>query len=80
MPPLRERKDEIVGLAEKHIAKWDTTTMKRSLAPSARAALVAHPWPGNLRQLGVVIDRAVLLTGAPEITAQDLFGVPGVDG
>ena len=43
-----------------------------SMAPAAIAALVAYDWPGNVRQLGRVIERAIALTSSLHITLGDL--------
>lgn len=68
IPPLRERRDEIVPLAERFArdaAKRDSVGFSR-FAESAQSALVAHDWPGNIRELKNVIERAVLFSrGAP---------------
>ena len=73
IPSLRERKDEIVPLAEHFIA----TAAHRygrsaSLSASARAYLTAHAWPGNLRELRNACERAVLLAPSSVIERDDL--------
>jgi two-component system response regulator HydG len=64
LPPLRERGDDVVQLAEfflrKFAAQYDVPPV--SLAPDARRALLAYPWPGNVRELRNAIERAVLLS------------------
>jgi len=74
MPPLRERATDIPRLAEKmleffaaHAGKLATT-----LSPEAQAALERHPWPGNLRELRNVIERAVILSRGDSIGVADL--------
>src|SRR5262249_43895908 len=47
----------------------------KTLTPDARAALLAHRWPGNIRELANVMERAALLTDTPMVTAEAL-GVP----
>jgi len=66
IPPLRERADEIVPLAEAFARG------RAALAPDAIAALRAHAWPGNVRELKNVIERAVVLADGGRITARDL--------
>jgi two-component system response regulator AtoC len=63
VPPLRERREEIIPLAEAFLqrARRVHATAATGLAPDATAALLAHNWPGNVRELRNVIDRAVLL-------------------
>jgi two-component system response regulator FlrC len=71
IPPLRERPGDIVPLAE-HFARRFTAANglpAMALAPSALAALAAHPWPGNVRELENTLHRAVLLATGPVIDA-----------
>ena len=67
LPPLVERRDDIVPLAEHFLAATNAT-----LDEGARAALVAHTWPGNVRELKNAIQRAALLCKDGLITADDL--------
>ena len=74
LPPLRERGDDIVLLAEKFVA--DFTRGRPGtvvLGPAARAALLGHPWPGNVRELKNTIERAVHLAHHGVIEPSDLF-------
>jgi NtrC-family two-component system response regulator AlgB len=64
VPPLRERRDEILPLARSFIgffARRSRRDLPR-LTPEAETALVAYPWPGNIRELRNAIERAVILT------------------
>lgn len=71
LPPLRERKDDILLLADHFVAK-SSTEMAKHLSADARALLNAYDWPGNVRELANVIERAVLLSGPrAEIRATD---------
>jgi two-component system NtrC family response regulator len=71
LPPLRERKDDILLLANHFLAKSRINGTKH-LSPGARHLLEAYKWPGNVRELANVIERAVLLSGARgEIRATD---------
>ncbi|MCC6921312.1 MAG: sigma-54-dependent Fis family transcriptional regulator [Alphaproteobacteria bacterium] len=70
VPPLRERRADVLALA-KHFAKKYAAANgvpDRALDATARAALLAHPWRGNVRELENTIHRAVLLARGPEIT------------
>jgi transcriptional regulator with PAS, ATPase and Fis domain len=69
VPPLRERAEEIPGLARLFASEASSAMGRDALAISAEAIsiLCAHPWPGNVRQLKNVIDRAVALCTGPEI-------------
>jgi len=59
VPPLRDRPADVVPLAEAALARAGG----RSLAPCARAALVAHDWRGNVRELESAIERAAVFAG-----------------
>jgi DNA-binding NtrC family response regulator len=74
IPPLRDRRAELEPLARQFAgdaAKRDGRPVPE-LAPDALAAIRAYPWPGNIRELRNVIDRAVLLAGDGPISAQAL--------
>ena len=81
IPPLRERQEEIAGLAA-HFLSLTCAKLKREppvLGAAALAALCAYPWPGNLRELRNVMDRAALLARDAEVTV-DVLGLPAVVG
>jgi transcriptional regulator with AAA-type ATPase domain/tetratricopeptide (TPR) repeat protein len=71
VPPLRERGDDIVFLAEQFLARacteYDRPPAK--LDADARAALRTYAWPGNVRELSNVIERVAVLSETPTITA-----------
>jgi len=74
MPPLRERKDDILALTQAFVRKF-TGELKRKvdgIAPDAQKALARYHWPGNIRELENAIERAVLLTEGPVISVEDL--------
>jgi transcriptional regulator with GAF, ATPase, and Fis domain len=74
IPPLRERRADIVPLAE-YFASRMARTMGRAetvLTEDAWAALEAHPWPGNVRELKNVVERAVVLTRSDRVSAAEL--------
>jgi DNA-binding NtrC family response regulator len=75
VPPLRERPEEIEPLARRFVARF-AGLLGRSRAPvlnaSALERLCAHRWPGNVRELRNAIERAVLLSGAGDITPDNL--------
>jgi two-component system, NtrC family, response regulator AtoC len=77
IPPLRERRSEILPLARK-FANDVAASLGRPCAPAlgadAVALLEAHYWPGNIRELRNVIERAVLLCAADTIRAEHLPG------
>jgi DNA-binding NtrC family response regulator len=74
MPPLRERKDDIVPLAASFIRKFSAELKKRidGLQPDAQKLLMRYNWPGNIRELQNTIERAVLLAEGRAITTDDL--------
>jgi transcriptional regulator with GAF, ATPase, and Fis domain len=74
VPPLRERKDDIVELALHFLEDANRRTNKSvtQIEESALEALMNHSWPGNIRELENVIERAVVLAEGPRITCQEL--------
>ena len=74
LPPLRERGDDVLLLAE-HFLETFRTAMNKSvdgLAPAARQKLLLHRWPGNVRELRNAIERALILETAREIQPSSL--------
>jgi pSer/pThr/pTyr-binding forkhead associated (FHA) protein len=69
LPPLRERPEDVLPLAERFLARMapHMGCHVQGFTDEARATLRAHPWPGNARQLANAIERALLLMppGAP---------------
>src|SRR5215510_3078608 len=74
LPPLRERGEDVVLLAEHFLAHAcdDYGLAAKTLTPEARAALLAYEWPGNVRQLANVMERVALLADATAVTAPAL--------
>jgi two-component system NtrC family response regulator len=75
IPPLRERKDEILQIAQKvleqNCIKYGFD-LKR-FSDEAVKQLLDYHWPGNIRELISVVERAVILSEGDEITPQELF-------
>ncbi|MDE2279284.1 MAG: sigma-54-dependent Fis family transcriptional regulator [Xanthomonadaceae bacterium] len=71
LPPLSERTDDVLPLAEHFLAG------RATLGDAAREALLAYPWPGNVRELKNAIERAALLAGGKPITPE-LLNLPQV--
>ena len=70
LPPLRERRDDIPRLV-RHFAQKFARRMGRrieTIPAEAMDALVQYPWPGNIRELENVIERAVILSPGPRCT------------
>ncbi len=74
IPPLRQRRDDIPLLMEHFIKQANQThgTRVKSVSPEVRRALMAYPWPGNVRQLRNVVENMVVLAGADRLTVGDL--------
>lgn len=74
IPPLRERLAEVQALAHHFIDRANREYDREVLGigPSALSLLLQYPWPGNIRELRNVMDRAVLICVAPHIAADDL--------
>ncbi len=63
LPPLRERRDDLLPLAELFLRRSAAAYRRpaRRFEPEARDRLLAHGWPGNVRELQNVVERAVIL-------------------
>lgn len=75
MPPLRERGNDIIILANHFLNKLAKTynMPKKNLSKEAYGALLEHDWPGNVRELRSVIERAMLIAEGDEVTTEDLI-------
>jgi DNA-binding NtrC family response regulator len=74
LPPLRDCKEDIPGLAD-YFLKRSALETKKSFTAIDEAAikkLIAYQWPGNVRELANVIESAVVLGQGPELTSRDL--------
>jgi len=74
VPPLRERGEELITLAEAFLARFARSYGRsaKRLAPEARETLLHHEWPGNVRELKNLMERALILGRGMEITTRDL--------
>lgn len=74
LPPLRSRGNDIILLADHFRHTFSTKYHKqiRSIDAMAQHALLRYHWPGNIRELQHVMERAVIMTDGTEITADDL--------
>ncbi|MGA3245627.1 MAG: sigma-54 dependent transcriptional regulator [Bacteroidota bacterium] len=74
LPPLRERRSDILLLAETFLKKFSSEVSKAGLGFSKKALklLYEYPWPGNVRELENAIQRAVLMADGAAITDKDL--------
>ena len=80
VPPLRERREDILPLARHLLARAGRRLglATVALAPDAEARLRARDWPGNVRELDNVLARALLHARGPVLTADLLDGPAGV--
>jgi formate hydrogenlyase transcriptional activator len=69
VPPLRERRDDIERLVRHFANKYAQRMGKHivSIAKSTMDALISHTWPGNIRELQNLMERAVLLSPGPQL-------------
>jgi two-component system response regulator PilR (NtrC family) len=74
LPPLRERREDIPLLAEHFLAKYSEQMGKPITAVSheAMAMLTSYDWPGNIRELENVLERAVALEATPSVLPDSL--------
>src|SRR3989454_94149 len=82
LPPLRERGEDILMLAEAFLRKFSAhyNLPQPTLSPEVRRALLAHPWPGNVRELRNAIERSVLLSPPGTFALSGLTVAPGRPG
>lgn len=85
LPPLRQRKEDIPELVEHFIDKYNREFGKRvkGIEDSAMKALTEYPWPGNVRQLESVIERAVLMCDSDIIKVEEIkteLRIPSASG
>jgi two-component system response regulator AtoC len=74
LPPLRERKKDVIPLAEHLLVRIGEDLGRRGLTLSAAAktALLARDWPGNVRELRNVLERAAILTDGKQLEVEHL--------
>ena len=74
LPPLRDRREDVMPLAN-HFLRQHGKRYRKELTgfeEKARDALMRHDFPGNVRELDHVVERAVLMTAGPQLKANDL--------
>ncbi|HEU4649681.1 MAG TPA: sigma-54 dependent transcriptional regulator [Gemmatimonadales bacterium] len=74
LPPLRERGEDVLLLAEHYLQQFSTKYGRdvRRIDARARDQLLAYPWPGNVRELSHVIERGVLWSRGPTLEVEQL--------
>jgi len=82
IPPLRERRDDIPLLVEHFIRKFAAEHGRTisGIEPDTLSALMGHSFPGNVRELENIIERAVTLAPADRLTADNLPGLTSHQG
>ena len=77
MPPLRERREDIMLLASYFVDKYRAMCNRKltGISPEARASLLAYDWPGNVRELENMIERAVVLGTSEWIVPKDFSNI-----
>src|ERR687884_391128 len=75
LPPLRDRREDVLPLAQHFIKKYNEENSRQvseQIAPDVLALLENHTWPGNVRELENAIERAVVIAPGNEITRECL--------
>src|SRR5262245_58857470 len=74
LPPLRNRREDIPGLAKYFLTRFNLETKKhfQGIAEDALKKIVSYSWPGNVRELGNEIESALVLGNGPRLTLSDL--------
>lgn len=80
VPPLRDRREDILFLAEQFMHRFARKHGVRvqGMSPRCKAALENHDWPGNVRELRNVIERAVILSTDGECLTPEQLGLSGL--
>ena len=79
VPPLRERPEDILPLASLFVQKMNRKYgYEKKLTPNAEAQMRSYSWPGNIRELRNVIERAVILSTSDDVEVQGML--PPVSG
>lgn len=78
IPPLRERKEDILWLAEKFVRELSSATNSQTFrtSPAFVKALLEHPWPGNVRELRHALERATIFSTGPVLDVSLMFDIP----
>jgi NtrC-family two-component system response regulator AlgB len=80
-PPLRERREDILHLANHYLRFFGRRQGRDGLrfSPDAERALEGYPWPGNLRELRNAVERAAILARSDALSARDLSPLGSMD-
>ncbi|MFP4563844.1 MAG: sigma 54-interacting transcriptional regulator [Spirochaetia bacterium] len=82
IPPLRQRKEDILELADFFLKRSNNDVKKQvaGFTDEAVEIILSYDWPGNVRELENVIERSVVMCSDTYITSKDLFLVPSGEG
>jgi len=90
LPPLRERPNDVLSIAENQLQQMARQSGRsvKGFSEAARTVMQRYSWPGNIRELRNVIERATILTASEQIDVTDLpsslsealMGSPAVGG
>jgi NtrC-family two-component system response regulator AlgB len=74
VPSLRQRREDVLLMARHYLSYFERRQGRRNLSfsPACDAAIMAHTWPGNLRELRNAVERAVILCPSSVIEATDM--------
>ncbi len=77
LPPLRERRDEILPLAERFLSEFSERYVREAtdFSDEAKKGLLARRWNGNIRELRNIVEKAVIVSEGPVVGIEDL-GLP----
>ncbi|HMH82997.1 MAG TPA: sigma-54 dependent transcriptional regulator [Gemmatimonadales bacterium] len=80
VPPLRARRADVPQLVEHFVGQLGRAggLQPKPFAPEAVQRLAAHDWPGNIRELRNAVERLLILTTGPAVTAQDVERIASV--
>ena len=75
VPPLRERHEDVLWLADRFLGTLNDAhpDASRAWGPAARESLVHYPWPGNVRELKHCIERSWVMSRGPVLEREDLL-------
>jgi len=76
VPALRDRREDIPMLVEHFLRRFGETAPRRSIAADALAALQRYDWPGNVRQLSHVLQRAAIVSGEAPVIGVEHVRLP----
>ncbi len=79
IPPLRERREDVMPLVEHflNVCSKKLNRPRHRLTPAAKDRLIAHEWPGNIRELANVIERAIVLSRSDVLDIGDFPQLSG---